>query len=381
VETTIESKAMEQFAEATETLLNPAIRDWREQGRRVIGYFCSYVPEEVITAAGYLPFRMRATGSTSTELADTYLSSINCSFARHCLNMGLQGEYSFVDGVICMNTCDHVRRLYDNWKRKVDTPFVHIMSLPRKTGEPQVDWYRGEIANLKQALENQFGVEITDKRLWESIKVHNETRRLQKQLYELRKGKNPPITGAETLAVMVASTAMPKEQYNQLLKELLDELASSDGKADYRARLMVVGGILDDPTYLEVIEDQGALVVTDSLCFGTRMMWAEVNEEVIDPVEALARYYIINRPHCPRMFGEELRRGDFIREMMRDFGVDGLLCERMVFCDQWTTEQYMLGQDCREADIPFLQLDREYITAGIGQLRTRVQAFVETIGR
>jgi len=381
VETSMKSKAMQQFFEATGTLVNPSIREWKEQGGKVIGYFCSYVPEEIITAAGFLPFRMRATGSTGTELADTYLSSINCSFTRHCFNMGLRGDYDFIDGAIWLNTCDHVRRIYDNWKRKIDTPFIRIMSLPRKTGEPQVDWYREEIAYLKQALEDHFGVEITDERLWDAIRVHNETRHLQRQLYELRKGENPPITGAETLAVMVASTAMPKEAYNQLLRELLDELASSDGKTGYRARLMIVGGLLDDPAYLEVIEDQGGLVVTDSLCFGSRMMWASVDEEECDPVMALARYYVSGRPHCPRMFGEEIRRGEYVRDLLREFRADGLITERMVFCDQWTGEQYMLMKDCREEGIPFLELDREYITAGIGQLRTRVQAFIETLGR
>ncbi len=381
METKMKSTALQEFAEATETLVNPAVQRWRDQGKKVVGYLCSYVPAEVITAAGFLPFRMRATGSTGTEMADTYLSSINCSFVRHCFNLGLQGEYDFVEGVVCINTCDHIRRLYDNWKRKIDTPFVTIMSLPKKTGEPQVEWYHGEIANLKQALESHFGVEITDERLWQAIRLHNETRRLQRQMYELRKGQNPPITGAETLAVMVASTAMPLERYNQLLSELLDELSQSDVKASYRARLMIVGGILDDPAYIQVIEGQGGLVVTDSLCFGTRMMWAEVDETVSDPVEALARYYISGRPHCPRMFGEEIRRGEFVIDMFREFKADGLISERMVFCDQWTGEQYMLSKDLKEEGIPFLKLDREYVTAGVGQLRTRVQAFLETLGR
>jgi benzoyl-CoA reductase subunit C len=381
VESTIKSKALQEFAEAAETLVNPAVRSWREQGGKVMGYFCSYMPEEIINAAGFLPFRMRATGSTGTGLADTYLSSINCSFTRHCLNMGLQGEYSFIEGAVWLNTCDHVRRIYDNWKRKVDTPFVHIMSLPKKSGEPQVGWYRDEIANLGQALEEHFGVEITEERLREAIRLHNETRRLQRKLYELRKGENPPITGAETLAVMVAGTAMPKELYNQLLRELLDEISQSDGHADYRARLMIVGGILDDPAYMEVIEDQGGLVVTDSLCFGSRLMWKDIDEGAGDPLTALARYYIADRPHCPRMFGDQTRRSAFILDMIRDFKVDGVISERLVFCDNWTGEQFMIGEDLKEKCIPFLKLDREYVMAGVGQMRTRVQAFLETIGR
>jgi bzd-type benzoyl-CoA reductase N subunit len=380
VETGIRLKALQEFAAATQGVENPALADWRSRGGKIVGNFCCYVPEEIVTAAGLLPFRMRATGSTSTELSDAYMSSINCSFCRHVLNMGLRGDYGFVEGLIWLNTCDHVRRVYDNWKRKIDTPFAHMMSLPKKTGQRQVDWYRDELTILKESLEKHFGVAITDERLWEAIGIHNETRRLQRKIYELRKNEDPPITGAEMLSVMVASTAMPRERYNQLLRELLDELSRSEGHADYRARLMIVGGILDDPAYLQIIEDQGGLVVADSLCFGSRLMWTDVDESGGDPLDALSRHYIADRPHCPRMFGEELRRSDYIQEMIREFRVDGVIGEQLMFCDNWTAEHFMLAKDFKEAGIPFLRLDREYLVAGVGQLRTRVQAFLETLG-
>lgn len=334
---------------------------------------------EIITAAGFVPFRMRGTGSTGTELSDAYMRSVNCSFVRHCLDLGLQGKYNFIDGIVCTNTCDNIRRIYDNWKRKISTPFTHFISLPKKTDEPQVEWFRGELVILKEVLEQHFGVEISDERLREAIRLHNETRRLQRKLYDLRKGKDPPITGAETLAVIVAGTAMPGEQYNQLLRELLDEIGQSVGHGDYRARLMIVGSLLDDPAYIKVIEEQGGLVVADSLCFGSRIIWKDVDEGGDDPLVALARYYIADRPHCPRMFGTQQQRADFVREMIREFKVDGVICERLAFCDNWITEHYLLCSDFKEEGIPFLRLDREYLLGGVGQLRTRVQAFLETI--
>jgi benzoyl-CoA reductase/2-hydroxyglutaryl-CoA dehydratase subunit BcrC/BadD/HgdB len=279
------------------------------------------------------------------------------------------------------NSCDHVRRIYDNWKRFVPTDFIEMMSLPRKTGPDQVGWYTEELAMLKDKVGKHFGVEITDDRLWKAIKLHNETRRLQKKLYELRKQEKPPITGAETLAVMVAGTAMPKEQYNEMLRELLDELSGTDGPGGHRARLLIVGGILDDPAYIKVIEDQGGLVVTDSTCFGSRLMWVEVDENASDPISALAQYYLTDRPSCPRMYGEHDNRTQYVIDMCREFNCDGVIGERLIFCDSWLVEHYMLGQDLKAAGIPMLKLDREYLTSGIGQLRTRVQAFLETMGR
>ena len=382
MKTHIKSKTFKQFNEATKTLLNPVLQNWKEQGGKIVGYFCSTVPEELITAAGAVPLRMRATGSTSTERSDAFFSSINCSFARHCFNLALIGEFKFLDGVICINSCDHVRRIYDNWIRFVpDTQFVEVMSLPRKTEATQVAWYRDEINLIRGKLEKEFGVKITDKTLWKAIKLHNETRRLQKKLYELRKQEKPPITGAETLAVMVAGTAMPKEQYNNMLRALLDELSGTKGSGDYRARIMIVGGILDDPAYVEVIEEQGGLVVTDSLCFGSRIMWVQVDESLSDPAEALAKYYVADRPSCPRFYGEHDNRAKYIIDMCREFKCDGVIGERMMFCDIWAVEHYMLGQDLKAAGIPMLKLDREYLTGGVGQLRTRVQAFLETMGR
>lgn len=375
------SKTLKEFTEAAETLVNPQIQSWKKQGGRMVGYFCAAVPEELIAAAGLLPFRMRATGSTGTELSDAYFSSINCSFPRHCFNLALKGEFGFLDGVVCVNNCDNIRRIYDNWKRQLPNTFLHIMGLPRKTGDPQVEWYREEIDKLKKTLEEHFGVEITDVKLREAIKLHNETRRLLRRLYDLRKKKNPAISGADTLAVTVASTAMPKEQYNRLLTKLLSDLSSSEGISDYRARLLLMGGILDDPAYIKVIEDQGGLVVADSLCFGSRILWADVDEKTKEPIAALARYYVAERPSCPRTFGDYERRIGLVKEMVRDFEVDGIILERLAFCDHWGFEQATIENDLKEADIPRLIMDREYILSGVGQLRTRVQAFLETLGR
>jgi bzd-type benzoyl-CoA reductase N subunit len=375
----IKSEAFQKFVAATTAIMNPELQAWKDGGGKVVGFFCSTVPEELFTAAGLTPFRMRGTGSTSTELSDAFFSPINCSFPRHTFNQALRGEYDFLDGLVCINSCDHVRRIYDNWIRNLKTPFVQVMSLPRKVQEPQVAWYHDELNILRGQLQEHFGVEITDGCVKDAIRLHNEIRARQKRLYELRKGDKPPITGAETLAVMVAGTAMPREVYKELLQELLDELAESEGSGDYRARLMIVGGELDDPEYVEIIEEQGGLVVTDSTCFGSRLMWRSVDEDEEDPIRALARYYIADRPSCPRMYGDQLNRIAHTRELIKEFKVDGVIGERLLFCDQWVVEHYMTTQDLKKDGIPFMALDREYILSGKGQLRTRIQAFLETL--
>jgi benzoyl-CoA reductase subunit C len=380
MQTSLKSKVLDIFKEATQTILNPELKKWIDKGGKVVGYFCSYGPEEIITAAGMVPMRVRATGSTSTELADAYLSSINCSFCRHAFNAGLSGDYDFLEGVVWLNNCDHVRRIYDNWKRKVDTPLTVMMSLPKMTTDTQVDWFHDELVNFKEALEKHLGIKITNDKIWDAIKTHNETRRLLRQLYELRKKDNPPITGADSLAVVVASTCMPRAEYNQMLKELLQDLKGAEGIKGYKARLMLVSSILDDPNYVKVIEDIGGLVVTDSMCFGTRIFWTDVDEKTKDPLQALAKYYIQDKPACPRMFDQQPNRSKFIQDMVKKFKVDGVIGLRMVMCDLYTGEFFMLDKDLKAAKIPLIRLEREYAVVGTGQLRTRAQAFIESIG-
>ena len=381
MDTKIKSKAFQELLRAAETLSNPAIQDWKKNGGKVMGYFCSSMPAEVIMAAGLLPFRMRATGSESTELSDAYVSRLNCGFMRHCLNAALTGDLDFLDGLIVPNSCDNIRRLYDHFLRLKQTAFIQMISLPRKAEEPQVQWFRDELSNLMKNMESHFQVKITDDRLFDAIKLRNETRRLQRKLYDLRKSDAPPVTGAETLAITVAATAMPAEHYNQLLKELLEDLSKSEGNSGHRVRLMIIGSELDNPEYVKTIEDQGAIVVTDSICYGSRMFWEDVDEEKKDPLTAISRYYISKRPTCPRVFGRYEKRSDFVSQMIKDFKVDGVILERLTFCDLWGFEQYSIKNDFEEWKVPLMLLDRDYTLSGVGQLKTRAQAFIETIGR
>lgn len=381
LEGVLKSKAFDRLSEAASTLVNPEMRRWKEEGGGIVGYFCSAMPVEMITAAGLLPFRVRATGSTGTELSDSYFSSINCSFPRHAFNMALRGEYDFLNGLVIFNSCDHVRRIYDHWIRQLKTPFVQILSLPKKAEDAQVEWFREELSILRGSMQDHFGVEITDEKLREAIALHNGSRRALRRIYELRKGAAPPLSGAEVLAVTVAGTALPQAAYSRLLDELLEDLATAAGHTGYRARLMIIGGLLDNPDYLRVIEDQGGLIVADSLCFGSRTLWRDVDEGVRDPLTALAKYYIADRPSCPRMYAEYPNRVEFLTNMIKEFRVDGVIFQRLAFCETWGFEQYSLTNDFRERNIPLLCMDREYTLGGVGQLRTRVQAFLETLGR
>jgi len=370
--------ALEYFRSVNSTFpKNQEILDFKEKGKKVFGWLCTYVPEEVIIAAGALPVRITGYGR-ETDLADgnAYLYINNCSFSRSCLQRGLRGDYSFLDGVVGGSTCDGARRLFDAWRRYINTPFYQVLTVPRKTTDEAQALYLDQVISFKQNLEEFLGLQITETALLQAIEVCNETRDLLKKLYELRKRPEPPINGAQTLEVLTASFRMPKVNFNQKLKILLNELEHSKVVYNGRARLMVVGSVLDNPEFIKLIEETGGLVVTDELCTSTRY-WSDpvIIQEGESAISAIARRYLTNFP-CARMYPSE-ERFDRILALCRDFRVDGVLSQIIRYCVPYAHDFPLLNDKLKTAGIPVLDLDVEYGTSGSGQIRTRVQAFLE----
>lgn len=372
---------IKEFTEVTGGIDNEYTRKWKKNSGKVIGYVCCQVPKELIMAAGFLPFRIRGTGSTSTELAEKYTGFTCCSFPRHFFNQVLKGKYDFLDGAVFTNNCDHYRRLFDNWKRSgINTPFMHMISNPKRIAEQAVLWYIDEMTALIEHMQEHFKITVSDDNIREAIRLSNKTRRLQRKIYELRKGENPPISGADTLSIMVASTAMPLDQYNVKLENLLNELKNIKGeKKDLR--LMIISSCLDNPVFVEMIEDMAGTVVTDFTCFGTKIMWNDINEDTENPYRALAEYHLSGSPSCPRLYGDHSRRLAHVMNLIKEYKVDGVIGDWLIFCDTWSVFHHMLKQDLEQAGIPFLMMEREYIPSFMGQLKTRVQAFAEILRR
>lgn len=371
---------LDSFREVNGTFpQTPQILERKSQGKKVFGWLCTYVPEEIIHAAGILPVRI--TGySQEMELEDgnAYLYIHNCSFSRSCLQLGLRGGYDYLDGVVAGSTCDGARRLFDLWCSYIKPPFNHMLTVPRKFTERAHELYYHQVVQLKQHLEEYLGFKIADDRLLESINLYNESRELLKRLYEFRKLDSPPITGAETMEVLNASFRMPKELFNSQLRLLLDELAASPNRHKARARLMVTGSVMNNPDFIKSIEGQGGLVVADELCTSTRY-WTDpvVIRENESPLRAISRRYLDNFP-CARMFPSD-GRFNRILELAREFRVEGVISQIIRYCIPYAHDLPLLAARLKEQGIPTLALDVEYGTSGSGQIQTRVQAFLEML--
>jgi len=359
---------------------NEYVMEWKAGGGRVVGFFCAHAPEELLWAAGILPVRLRGTGSEDTSCADQYLGSVNCSFVRHTLDRLVGGELAFLDGLLLTNSCDHLRRLSDICIDKRVAPFCFYVDVPHLNNEAAVGRLTAQLRVLKERLESSFAVAITDEKLADVLRLYNRTRLLLSRASRLRSQDPPRVTGSEVLAMAVAAASMPRDRFNALLERRLEQIEAGNGAVEVRGpRLMIIGGSLDDPGYLEVIESMGARIVADQLCWGAKTFSPQA-EEGIDPIEAIARRMLGHIP-CPRMLSDYPQRLSSLVDMAREHRVDGIICERLKFCDLWGGEAEMLRRSVKQQlQIPFLVLERDYLTASsVGQLRTRVQAFLETL--
>ena len=360
------------------------LRRRKDEGQKIVGWTCTYVPEEIIAACGLLPIRVMGTGSDDVPIATAHLYSNVCFFVRGCLEGGFQGKYDFLDGLIVINACDHMRRLYDAWAAFLDNPpYKHMLGVPCKISADTLEFFRKDIDRFKGELETAFGRKISEEDLRHSITLFNRTRSLLQELYELKKADPPPISGAETLEVVLAGLVMPKEEYNVMLENLLKELHAGSGaqssSGDGAVRLMISGSELDDADHLRLIESCGASVVIDDICNGTRYFSALVDENAVDPLEALTRRYLEARIPCARMRPQQLRV-DILQKLAQEYKIDGLIYENIKFCGPYGGVYPIIRRAFKELDIPVLNLQRDYSGGGAGQLKTRVQAFLEQIG-
>ena len=368
------------FQEVIRSPRNVYLDQWVNNGGRVMGYYCSYLPEELFTAAGFIPYRIRGAGSEDSSFGDAYMSVRVCTFVRHTISLALRGEFEFLDGLVLMQNCDHIRRAGDLFVKKTKVPFYSLLSVPRAPKERLFDWYLNELKRLKEEIEAHFGLTITDQKLEEAILLHNATRERVRRLYELRKEGAPPLTGEEALTVTMAGHLMPRERFNALMDDLLAALENTNGNKDYRARVIITGSEMDNPEYVAGIEQQGALSVAEIVCFGQRSFGGAVQSGPDDPLERIARHRFFQVP-CTRMvecFDEQV---SMLKDTVRDFNADGIIFQRMKFCDPWAGDGHNLYWRMKEEGIPFLGLEREYQVPASGQVKTRVQAFMEQMGK
>lgn len=373
------------FLEAATKLEIPSIQQWKEDGGKIVGYTCSFIPVELFYAAGILPVRLRGINATSMEIADSYYGPFVCSFPKAVLQLAGNGSYDFLDGVVISNGCDTMRRLDDCWRKMgadikgSSPPWFHYVDIPHKPDGHASDWYVNQLKKMITAVERQFNVSITREKLQHAVSEQNKVRRLLWDLEKLRQDSCLKVTGSEAYTAIIAGTVMPRDSYSEHLCQFLDEVRSrSEDVAVDRKRLFLSGSVCDDFDLINLIEQSDAVVAGENVCFGVRNVEDMVDEK-IDPVSALAAKYLSGSV-CPRMMGWYKERSAMIMNRIKSLKADGVIMQNIRFCDLHGSENGLFEKDLEKNGLPALRIEREYgPLVDSGRLKMRVDAFIEQL--
>jgi benzoyl-CoA reductase subunit C len=355
-----------------------AVKDWKAAGGKVFGWVNPFVPEEILHAAGVLPFHVTGNNEpVQMQGAEAHILSNTCSYIRTCWQLQLDGKYKFLDGLVSSSFCDQDKRLYSVWEYYNKLPYMDLLYAPRKRDEEGVQLYLADLEDFRDRLSQHRLSRIPDRDVANSIRVYNRGRELMMQLYELRKRDHPPVTGAEALEVSKAAARLPRERFNELMEQLLDEIKRTGREIKKSKRLMVIGSDAHNTDQIANLETLDAVVVVDEMDIGIRRAWGQVDTK-LPPMEALARHYVMGRPVDKHNWVSDGRL-EFIGQMAEQYKVDGIVSEMVRFCTYNGWDKFDLKKQMEKAGIPILDIDLEYGHPAGAQVKIRAEAFMEML--
>ena len=368
---------------------NELIDEAHSKGGVCAAYVCENTPEPLLNLGNAFSIRLRAPRTSSMEMGTYYMTSLLCECCRALLERALEGGYQFLDCIIAPDACAQMNRCVENVERlklcDKEKFFVSYADVPMKSDETALRHYVRQMRlRALDPLRDTFGVDTSDEALREAVRTHNEVCRLITAIGEHRMEDRPRITGTEFHVLCTATYCCPKDLLVDRLRETLEELGSRepDAAGKYRARVVMVGSELDSPDLIRLTEEAGALVVADRFCFGSFPGRQEIaldgSEDVLTQI---CRQYLA-WGQCPR-FMDTAKIGvrhDYVDALAKRFRADGVVYQQMKFCDYWGYERALASRVMREDfGYPVLSVDVPYVVGASAQLRTRVQAFVESV--
>ena len=377
------------FEKLLEEANNELVRQAQDEGKKCVATVCENVPEPLLNLPGCFSVRLRAPRTGSMEMGTYYLTSFLCEYTRALLERAIEGGYNFTDCLITPDGCSMLNRCVENMEllktMKKDDYFFQYMEIPMKADDNGLNLYVLQCRNhILKPLAEHFGVDISDEAIRKAVAEHNEVCRLIRAIGEFRKEEKPRITGYEYHIITMATYVAPKYLLLDKLRETLEELQTRepDAKNPYRARVMLVGSEVDDVDVVKLIEESGAYVCADRFCYGSFPGRNPIElTENEDALTQICRQYMY-RGQCPRYMNQAKIQGrrTYVNDLAKEYRADGIIYEQMKFCDPWAYER-MVGSHVLREDFgyPVLAVDRPYAIGSSGQMRTRVQAFVESI--
>lgn len=376
---------------------NDLVKQAKNEGKLALGYTCYFMPEVLLDLPGCFSVRLRAPRCTSPDMATYYMSGRTCHYGRSLMERALEGGFNFLDAQLATETCTVTCRFQEHLRQKhldsvEDMQIIQndhfqceFTDVPFKKNENSIQHYQEQLqAHVLDFLHNNYGVDASDDAILKSIEAHNEICRLINEIGDYRKLDNPTITGYEFAVITLVSMACPKYLILDKLRETAEELKTRepDSKPQYRCKVLLAGSENDDPDFTKLIESCGALVVCDRYCYGAVEARTPIEiREGESPLRAIARHYLLTSQCTRFMEQSEMRsRKQRIADLAKEYHADGIIVASNKFCEYWSYERVIDTVVLhRDFGYPVCSIEKEYINSASGQLRTRFQAFVESV--
>lgn len=372
-------QALDKIRKISEDPYSYALNLKQATAKPIVGSFCSYTPEELIYAAGGVPFRLFGT-KDDISLADAHLQAYCCSLVRGGLEDALKGNLSFLDGTVFPHTCDSIQRLSDIWRLNAGFSFHIDVVLPVKLDTASARTYMIDVLNgFKADLESALNVSITDEKICQAISLYNRLRQTLGDIYEMRSSDPDCISAADLYHIIKASMIMDRDELLELLVSLKDDVKKklNEKTINTNKRIILSGGICNHPDIYTALEESGAEVIWDDLCTGTRYFEGEI-EQGVDPIDAIADRYM-TRMVCPAKHLTVTARGESLVRMVKDRNASGVIFMFLKFCDPHSFDYPYLKKFLDDAGVPNILLEVEEQLPSDAQLKTRFETFVDMI--
>lgn len=379
------------FENLLDSANNELVQQAKDEGMHPIAYTCYHMPEVVLNVDNCFSVRLRAPKTGSFDIASYYMSNYTCEYCRALVERAIEGGYNFLDAVAGVDACAEMNRCMENIELVAapDMPnkkmFVTHCDIPYKVKDYTLKHYVTQIRNrFLNVLAETYGVDTSDEALRKAVAEHNEVCKIITEIGDMRKLENPPITGYEFHVLNLVTYCCPKSKILPYLKETLAEIKKRkvDAKPWHRCRVALIGSEIDDLDMTRMVEDAGAMIVADRFCFGSTPGREVIELNDTDDVLTQICAHYLKTTQCPRYMSQEKiqERRDTINRLATENGAEGIIYESMKFCDFWAFERALASHIMNEEyGWPVLSIDRPYMARSSGQLRTRLQAFVESL--
>ena len=370
--------------EFAEIAANPKaqLNKYKAEGKKCIGVLPYYAPEELVEAAGMVPFGMWGSNKKTIARAKEYCATFYCTIAQLALEMLLDGTMDQLDGIITPTICDTLRPMSQNFRvaMKDKLPCIFLAHPQNRFAPWGLQFCIDQYTNVRNELNKIAGHEMTDEYIRAAIVLYNKARAARREFVKLANDHCDVITATKRSAVLKAAWFMTKAEYTEKLVALNAELKALPVCQWKGVKVVTSGIICDNPELLKIFDDNNIAIAADDVAHETRAFRVDASEEG-DPMMALAQQFadqdyevLLYDPQSSKN-----RRGEFVANMVKESGAQGLILFMQQFCDPEEMEYPYLKKALDEAGIPHIKLGVDQQMRDFGQAATAIQAFADVI--